>query len=134
MFALSYGIATGLVYSTILYHAWLFFPGKEGFISGIVIAGFGIGGSIFIELSSNFINPDGLALAKKIVDPESGLLVEQIDVVAKNLPSAIKKITYVWAVIFIVAILLVFKGPTTNNNSVEDEKETKVDVVNECLW
>jgi len=45
------------VYSSILYHAWLFFPGKEGFISGLIIAGFGIGGSLFIIMSTQLINP-----------------------------------------------------------------------------
>lgn len=52
-----------MVYSLVLYHAWLFFPGKEGIVSGIVIGGFGIGGFIFIPLSSNLINPDSVKAA-----------------------------------------------------------------------
>ena len=51
-YVLAFGISTGLVYSSIFYHAWLFFPGKEGFISGVIIAGFGIGGSLFITIST----------------------------------------------------------------------------------
>ena len=49
-----------MVYSLVLYHAWLFFPGKEGIVSGVIIAGFGIGGFIFIPMSSNLINPDNI--------------------------------------------------------------------------
>ena len=56
-FVISFGISTGLVYSVVLYHAWLFFPGKEGLVTGIVIAGFGLGGAVFITLSSELINP-----------------------------------------------------------------------------
>ena len=56
-FVISFGISTGLVYSVVLYHAWLFFPGKEGLVTGIVIAGFGLGGAVFITLSSALINP-----------------------------------------------------------------------------
>jgi hypothetical protein len=50
-----------MVYSLVLYHAWLFFPGKEGIVSGIIIGGFGIGGYIFIPFSSSLINPHGIA-------------------------------------------------------------------------
>ena len=60
IFSVSIGIGTGLVYASILYQAWLFFPGKEGTINGIIIAGFGIGGFIFTWLSTEFMNPDGI--------------------------------------------------------------------------
>jgi len=53
-----------MIYSTILYKAWLFFPGSEGLITGIIIAGFGIGGFIFTELSTHYVNPDHIASIK----------------------------------------------------------------------
>ena len=58
LYVVAFGFSTGLVYSSVLYHAWLFFPGKEGIISGVVIAGFGFGGSLFIKLSSALVNPN----------------------------------------------------------------------------
>lgn len=60
IFTLCYGIGTGFVYTTVLYHAWLYFPGKEGTISGIVITGFGMGGFISTTLSTKFVNPRGV--------------------------------------------------------------------------
>jgi len=50
-FPISIGTGNGLVYSLILFKAWKFFPGKEGVISGIIIAGFGVGGYVFANLS-----------------------------------------------------------------------------------
>lgn len=41
----------------ILYKSWLFFPGHEGKVSGIVYAGFGSGGFISIVLTSYWVNP-----------------------------------------------------------------------------
>jgi hypothetical protein len=74
-----------MVYSLVLYHSWLFFPGKEGIISGIIIGGFGIGGLIFIKLSSDLINPDG----KGAVIDDKHILKPYPDSIAKNLPEAL---------------------------------------------
>jgi OFA family oxalate/formate antiporter-like MFS transporter len=57
---MSLGIGTGLVYSAVLFQAWLYFPGREGIISGIIIAGFGIGGFFFTWLSTELVNPEQL--------------------------------------------------------------------------
>ena len=88
-----------MVYSLVLYHAWLFFPGKEGIVSGIIIGGFGIGGFIFIPLSSSLINPHGIASSDKDEKPYP---IE----IANNLPSALNKISIVWILIFMVAAIL----------------------------
>ena len=76
-----------MVYSLVLYHAWLFFPGKEGIVSGIIIGGFGIGGFIFIPLSSNLINPDGVESKK--VDPAKGIFKPYPIEIGNNLPHAL---------------------------------------------
>ena len=72
-FAVSHGFGTGLFYSTVLYKAWIFFPGKEGLITGIVIAGFGIGGFLFTELSTAWCNPMNVDSNQDIIktDPNS---------------------------------------------------------------
>jgi len=113
LFTLSYGLSTGIVYSAILYHAWLFFPGKEGVVSGIVIAGFGIGGALFINVANAFINPNDIATSNssKSIDPKTGKLVLNLELLSENLPNALHKITYIWIGIFLAAIILVIKGP-----------------------
>ena len=60
LFCVPYGIATGLTYSVPLNIAWMYFPKRVGIISGLIIAGFGLGGLIFGLVSTNFVNPDGI--------------------------------------------------------------------------
>ena len=60
MFCMCYGLGTGLVYTTVLFHAWLYFPGREGVVSGVMLTGFGCGGLISTLLSSYFVNPNGV--------------------------------------------------------------------------
>jgi hypothetical protein len=59
VFATAFGFS-GFFYVTILHRGWLYFPGYEGVVSGIVIAGFGIGGFIFTTLVDGWINPDNV--------------------------------------------------------------------------
>jgi len=58
VFCVANGAGQGLMYSTILYKAWQFFPGKEGVVTGLIIAGFGIGGFLWTHLSTVWVNPD----------------------------------------------------------------------------
>ena len=103
-FLTSFGIGQGMVYSLVLYHSWLFFPGKEGIVSGIIIGGFGIGGFIFIPLSSSLINPDGVESKK--VDPSAGILKPYPIEIGNNLPHALNQISFVWIIIFLFAMIL----------------------------
>jgi len=96
-----------MVYSLVLYHAWLFFPGKEGIVSGIIIGGFGIGGFIFIPMSSKLINPNGVESADVL--HEDGVINNNKPYpasIADNLPKALHLISLVWIIIFLFAIIL----------------------------
>jgi OFA family oxalate/formate antiporter-like MFS transporter len=57
LFAGSFGIANGLTYIVPLHIAWMYFPKKEGFIAGIIIGSFGLGGFIYGIISSYVVNP-----------------------------------------------------------------------------
>ena len=122
IFSLSIGIGTGLVYSSILYQAWLFFPGREGMISGIIIAGFGIGGFVFTWLSTKFVNPDGI---DPISDDENGKPFPKE--VTTNFPGMLQNITIMWAVVILISILLVRKPPPEQEFSDNDQNESVID-------
>jgi hypothetical protein len=47
LFAGCFGCANGLTYIVATHISWLYFPKKEGFISGIIIGSFGMGGFVF---------------------------------------------------------------------------------------
>jgi OFA family oxalate/formate antiporter-like MFS transporter len=62
LFLLLYGVPNGFFagmgYIVPVYVGWQYFPGKEGIISGVVLAGYGLGTLIFTYVSVHFINPD----------------------------------------------------------------------------
>ena len=122
IFSVSIGLGTGLVYSSILYQAWLFFPGKEGTISGVIIAGFGIGGFVFTWLSTVCVNPEG-------VDPVAGKSGQKpfSDGVTDNVPGMLQKITALWALVILVSILLVRKAPPEQEFSDDGQEESVID-------
>ena len=63
-FALVYGILTGMAmglsYMVPLINAVQYFPEKKGLVSGIIVAGFGLGSLVFSFLAIILMNPDGV--------------------------------------------------------------------------
>ena len=84
LFTTSIGFGTGLIYSSILYKAWLYFPGKEGTISGTIIAGFGLGGFVSISLSQKWLNPYGVK--PSLIDSNDVSAKPYDKQIANNLP------------------------------------------------
>lgn len=108
VFPISIGLGTGLVYSVILFQAWKMFPGREGVISGIIIAGFGLGGYVFISASTHIMNPQGINAIK--VDP-TDIKSKPFDPdVSERLPFMLKIVCKMWASIILFSILLLISG------------------------
>jgi len=119
LFPISIGIGTGLVYSTVLFKAWKHFPGKEGVISGIIIAGFGLGGFIFTSATSYLMNPDG----------EEAALTDPLDItskpfdhnISKRLPMALTTVSKMWALIILIVVVLLIIGEALKKKVEEDD-------------
>lgn len=104
LFTTSFGFGTGLIYSCVLYKAWLYFPGKEGVISGTIIAGFGIGGFMSITLSQRWLNPENV---QPHIGHQDGASIKPYDMsVAQNLPLMLRNTSYAWLAIGVTASLL----------------------------
>ena len=57
-FAISYGLASGLLYLLPIYICSLHFPEKKGLISGVIVSGNGIAILIAGQMSQSIINPN----------------------------------------------------------------------------
>lgn len=110
LFSISYGIATGLTYSVPLHIAWMYFPKKEGLISGLIIAGYGLGGFIFGLVSTHYINPDDINPKVEVADKESP---DDYDTspfspeVAEDVPRMIRRLSLYWLFILIISVSLI---------------------------
>lgn len=105
VFPVTYGIAVGLAYMVHLYLAWKYIPGKEGILTGIIFAGFGMGGSLFNYLSSILVNPE-TRNPVEIINPEDKPFPMEI---AKNVPTMLRTLSLIW-VCLMVGSLLTMQG------------------------
>ena len=118
-----------MCYTTVLYHAWLYFPGREGLVSGIMLTGFGLGGLISTVLSSHYVNPNNVDPIERDKNhlEEKPFTLE----VANNLPIMFKAVTNWFMIVIIISIILVQAGPKhelemeylLNKYSEDDENE-----------
>lgn len=53
-----FGISIGIGYITTTRNTWYFYPEKKGFISGIILFGFGVSSMIFSAIADKIINPN----------------------------------------------------------------------------
>lgn len=97
-FCTFFGIACGLSYTVPLKIAWDHYPEKKGLISGIVLAGFGVGSFIFNIVSTLIVNPKNLDTGKNGFYPQS---------VSKHVPSMITKISIIWSILIVISVYLI---------------------------
>ena len=94
--------AQNFVYMIPVHHGWLWFPGRMGLISGIIIGGYGLGAFLFDNVATKVINPDNLPLQDNGWYPES-------------VNERFRKMLYVliasWAVISVIGFAGIFQGP-----------------------
>jgi hypothetical protein len=98
-YLVSYAVVNGLTYMTPIHLAWMWFPEKPGYASGIIMSGYGISGLVWNNLALFLVNPGHVATM------ENGLYPPEI---AKNVPYMLRTLAICYAVLVIVAVLLVF--------------------------
>ena len=98
-------------------------PGKGGFASGIIVAGFGCSSLIFNQVQSSFINPNNLAT---VIDP-TGASTEKYfpPEVASRVPSVFLLLTACYVVLQVIGLLLMVE-PTEAELAAMKENVTPI--------
>jgi hypothetical protein len=102
-YLVAYAFVNGLTYLTTVHHAWLWFPDKAGLASGIIMSGYGFSGLIFNNLSLLFVNPHAESALP------DGLFSEDV---YKNVPYMLRSLSYCYAALIVIAVIMVHPGPT----------------------
>lgn len=95
----------GICYMVAVHHGWLWFPNNAGLVSGIILAGFGVGGLIFDNVFTHVINPDNLPK-----DSATGLYDQSVN---DRFIKTWRLLVACWFVLQLAGVFLVFKGPET---------------------
>ena len=86
-------------------------PGKGGFASGIIVAGFGCGPLIFNQVQSSFINPNNLAT---VVDPTGASTEKYFPAeVASRVPQVFLLLAACYVVLQVIGLLLIVEPTET---------------------
>ncbi|KNC75844.1 hypothetical protein SARC_11635, partial [Sphaeroforma arctica JP610] len=83
---------------------WKWFPESQGLVTGVTVAGFGLGACIFNPIQSWYINPDGLSC-------EYGCPREVTD----RLPDLLRLLATVYVCIQILMCFFICNPPVTDN-------------------
>ena len=100
-YSMSWPINQGLNYMIPIHHSWLWFPGNAGLVSGICLAGMGIGGAVFNIVSTKLINPENIS----VTDPTYEAMIKA------NFQHMLKSLLAMWMVLALIGILFIFRGP-----------------------
>ena len=103
LYGVTIGIVNGFTYITTVYLAWQYFPGKEGTISGVIIAGYGFGSCFFTYLAEILVNPDSVAPIDTKGDPNLKPFPPEI---AANVPKTFRIVHIVGFVLLTITVLL----------------------------
>ena len=60
IYAVGFGLGKGFMYPSALYAGWSHLPARKGLVSGIIVAGMGIGSFIFGIVTHSLVNPENV--------------------------------------------------------------------------
>ena len=118
-FTLFYVLGFGcqnFVYMVPVHHGWLWFPGRPGLVSGIIIGGFGFGSFMTNIVATKVINPKNEEL-----NDDTGYYPQSVNDRFKQMFTAL---VIMWAGITAFGIASIFQGPV---------KKKEADAVNRAL-
>ena len=106
LFPVLFGICSGFTYIVAMNIAWQYYPGREGFVSGVIDTSFGLGGAIFGWMMYEMINPEHKeANSDSYNDDNDDFPFEEE--IANNLPYASRMVALVWAIMVLLCIILI---------------------------
>ena len=98
------GIGNGICYITPIIIGWEFFPKNKGFVSGVVMTGFGLASFIYSFVAEAIVNPDK---EKPSVVTTGGKIYPKDSEVAGRVPKMLWILSICWTGQAIIALILI---------------------------
>ena len=132
LFGIMGGVFIGFLYMIPVAHCYKYFPKKKGMVSGIIVAGSGLGTFVFSMMATSAINPNNI---KPDIDNES----YYSEIVALNVPIFLRELAIIcFLSILIGSFLLLDMLPGMDpyaeahkNDAPEEKRNTLVELMNE---
>jgi len=118
-FAVGFGGSSGLLYLTLMYNNYKYFPSRRGLIGGISMGMYGLAALISNYILLLLINPKNI---KAIKNPETNQYSFP-DEIADRFPSALRYLSYYFISIMIIGSLLQFEYEEPEPEKLADEDD-----------
>ena len=92
-----FGTGIGLAYTAPLILGFKWFPTRKGMVSGIILAGFGLGGFFFNKLGSMLANPEGVEVGTEAFRAVYGrfpIMLKKLRYARATLLELLKRVCY----------------------------------------
>ena len=105
LYACLYPIGIGICYFVPLVCGWEYYPKRKGFVSGLIMCGFGMGAFAFGFISTAIANPNNEKPGDDKYFPRD---------VADNVPKMFQICVALWAVLCVISILTISRDQNAN--------------------
>jgi len=114
-----FGIGIGFGYMAPLISGWSYFPDRKGFVSGVIISGFGFGAFVFSYITQAYVNPDNLS---PTIVVKNGNVTDHFftDEVANRVPGMFRLLALLWAILTVIAVILVRRNDERKSSENEN--------------
>ena len=102
LYAVVYPIGIGISYFPAMICGWEYFPERKGFVSGLILCGFGLGAFVFGFISTALANPKNEKPGDDKFFPRD---------VADNVPKMLQVCVAIWAVLCVISVVTVSRDP-----------------------
>ncbi|KAL4508397.1 hypothetical protein ABPG72_003701 [Tetrahymena utriculariae] len=120
VYGIIFGLFSGSIYFIPIYMGYLYFPKKKGFVSGTILAGYGLCSLVMGLTFFSFVNPDNLT-QQKDHDGYSYFQGPSVSV-AQNVPEALRKMSLIYIILSVFGSCFIMYHP---NQIGEEERRLK---------
>jgi len=117
------GILNGLSYTVPIRLGWRAMPERSGLVSGLIIAGAGIGSLVFTSVSTHIVNPDNISQQVVGKTDDGDEILAFPESVTQKVPYLLRCLSICYTIIVILAILLVREQTDLNESEFSTDSD-----------
>jgi len=119
-FSTGFGLLKGATQATTLRAGWSHLPSRKGFVTGVILSGYGVGGFIFSIFFQQLANPNQVAAVR---DAKDGKLYFGKEI-ADRYPVVHLDICITWTIIILVGASLISNREPRIDQALKDEYDS----------
>eukprot|EP00344_Euplotes_crassus_P009184 CAMPEP_0197007974 /NCGR_PEP_ID=MMETSP1380-20130617/43124_1 /TAXON_ID=5936 /ORGANISM="Euplotes crassus, Strain CT5" /LENGTH=261 /DNA_ID=CAMNT_0042428311 /DNA_START=316 /DNA_END=1098 /DNA_ORIENTATION=- len=118
-----FGLGSGIAYLAPIITSWDYFPERKGLVSGIILAGYGLGPFIFGYISSAIANPENESPTHAV---DGGVIFSPDNPISTRAPHMIRVNALSWLILVIASSPFIRKRKVQKDEKVFDRQREEI--------